>query len=57
MALGKTMLTDPVLIALLGLLGATLLLFVLGIIPYPYGLLVLMAFIAARILYLRGPSK
>ena len=51
------MLTDPVLIALLGLLGATLLLFVLGIIPYPYGLLVLMAFIAARILYLRGPSK
>jgi hypothetical protein len=57
MALGKTMLTDPVLIALLGLLGATLLLFVLGIILYPYGLLVLMAFIAARILYLRGPSK
>jgi hypothetical protein len=48
---------DIVLIALLGLLFAILLAFFLGIIPYPYGLIVLAAFIAARILYLQGPGK
>ena len=47
---------DPVLLVLLALLMATLLTFFLGIIPYPYGLIVLAAFIAARILYLRGPG-
>ncbi len=52
-----TRLVDPVLIALLGLLFATLLAFFLGIIPYPYGLIVLAAFIAARILYRQGPGK
>jgi len=46
-----------ILIALLGLLLATLLAFFLGVIPYPFGLIVLAAFIAARILYLRGPRK
>ncbi|MFZ0469593.1 MAG: hypothetical protein WAL92_11805 [Thiogranum sp.] len=48
---------DLILIALLGLLLATLLAFVMGVIPYPYGLIVLAALIAARILCLRGPRK
>ncbi|MFC1774510.1 hypothetical protein ACFL3A_14365 [Pseudomonadota bacterium] len=48
---------DPVLITLSGLLLATLLGFLLGVIPYPIGLFVLAAFIAARILYLQGPGK
>jgi hypothetical protein len=48
---------DPILTALLALLLATLLAFFLGIIPYPYGLLVLIAFIVARILYLQGLGK
>ena len=47
-------LTDPVVIILLALLAATLLAFFLGIFPYPYGLMVLAAFTAARILYLQG---
>jgi hypothetical protein len=50
-------LLDPVLITLSGLLLASLLAFFLDIIPYPYGLLVLAAFIAARILYLQGSGK
>lgn len=45
---------DPILLVLIGLLLAALVAFFLGIIPYPYGLLILAAFIAARILYLRG---
>jgi dihydroxy-acid dehydratase len=48
---------DLILIVLLGLLFATLLAFILGIIPYPFGLIVLTALIAARILYLRGPRE
>lgn len=48
---------DPILIALLGLLLATLLAFFLGIFPYPYGLLILAVFIAARILYMQGAGK
>ena len=48
---------DLILIALLGLLLATMLAFVLGIIPYPYGLLVLLVCTAARILYLRGGDE
>jgi hypothetical protein len=48
---------DLVLTALVGLLLATLLAFLLGIIPYPYGLFVLAAFIAARLLYRQGRGK
>lgn len=48
---------DLMLIALIGLLLATLVAFIWEIIPYPYGLLVLSALIAARILYLRGGGK
>ena len=45
------LLKDPVLLALAGILATLLLLFFLGVIPYPFGLLVLLAFIAARVLY------
>jgi hypothetical protein len=48
---------DAVLLLLLGLLLASLLAFMLGFIPYPFGLLVLLALIAGRILYLQGPGK
>jgi len=48
---------DGVLIILSGLLLASLLAFFLGVIPYPFGLLVLSALIAARFLYLRGPGR
>ncbi len=48
---------DPVLLALLGLLLASLLAFILGIIPYPFGLFILTIFIAARIFYLKGAGK
>jgi len=45
---------DPVLVLLIGLLLASLLAFYLGIIPYPFGLLVLGVFVVARVLYLRS---
>ena len=45
---------DPVVLTLLGLLLASLLAFVLGIIPYPFGLFILTVFIAARLFYLKG---
>jgi hypothetical protein len=48
---------DPLLIVLLGLLLASLLAFFSGFIPYPFGLIVLTALIAARVLYLRGPRQ
>jgi uncharacterized protein (DUF697 family) len=48
---------DPVLLLLLGLLAASLLASFLGIIPYPYGLIVLLAFIAARLFSLLGRDK
>ena len=48
---------DPVLLVLLGLLFASLLAFILGIIPYPFGLLILTIFIAARIFHLKAPGK
>lgn len=48
---------DPVVLALSGLLLATLLAFLLGVIPYPIGLFVLAACITARILYLQGRGK
>jgi ABC-type multidrug transport system permease subunit len=48
---------DTVLLSLLGLLLASLLAFVLGIIPYPFGLFILTIFIAARIIYLKGAGR
>jgi hypothetical protein len=48
---------DAVLIILLGLLLATLLAFFLGIFPYPFGLLVLAALIAARLFYLQDKRR
>lgn len=42
---------DSILLALAGILATLLLLFFLGVIPYPFGVLVLLAFIAARVLY------
>jgi len=45
------LLKDPVLLALAGILATVLLLFFFGVIPYPFGLLVLLVFITARILY------
>ena len=39
---------------LIALLLATLSAFLLGIFPYPYGLLILSAFVAARILSLKS---
>jgi hypothetical protein len=48
---------DPVLLVLFGLLFAALLAFFLGAIPYPYGIMVLAAFIVARLLYVQGNRK
>lgn len=45
------LLKDPVFLALAGILAILLLMFFLDVIPYPFGLLVLLAFIVARILY------
>jgi hypothetical protein len=45
--------TDPVLITLSGLLGASLAAFFAGLIPYPFGLLVFGILFLARVLYLR----
>jgi len=45
------LLKDPVILVLVGVLATLLLLFLLGVIPYPFGLLVLLAFITARVLY------
>jgi hypothetical protein len=42
---------DPVLLGLVGLLTLTVTLFLAGILPYPFGILVLLIFIVARILY------
>lgn len=48
---------DTVLLVLLALLLASLAAFFLGLIPYPYGLLILAAFITARILHLLSRNK
>jgi hypothetical protein len=48
---------DPVLAVLIGLLLASLTAFLLDIIPYPAGLIILTIFIIARILYLRDPGR
>ncbi|MGB5300562.1 MAG: hypothetical protein WBN08_19370 [Thiogranum sp.] len=45
------LLNDPLFLALAGILATVLLLFFLGVTPYPFGLLVLLAFITARVLY------
>lgn len=42
---------DPILLVLLGVLAASLLAFFFEILPYPFGLLVLSVFIAARIVH------
>ena len=42
---------DPILLALAGILATWLLLFFVGVIPYPFGLLVLLVVITARVLY------
>ncbi len=42
---------DPILLVLLGLLATSLLAFLVGAIHYPYGLLILILFITARIMY------
>ncbi len=44
---------DPLLLLLVGLLVLSLGAFFLGLIPYPFGVLVLTAFIVARWLYRR----
>lgn len=44
-------LMDPVVLSLAGLLAGTLVLFLLGIIPYPFGVLVLLVFLVARLLH------
>jgi len=43
-------LKDPVLLFLTPLLAATLLVFFLGIFPYPFGVLILLIYITARVL-------
>jgi dihydroxy-acid dehydratase len=48
---------DPVLLLLSALLLASLAAFLSGILPYPFGLLVLAALIAARLLYRREPGR
>ena len=48
---------DRILLVLVGLLSASLAAFFLGLIPYPFGLLVLLVLIVARILSLQGPDR
>lgn len=43
---------DPLLLLLLAMLAISLLAFTAGALPYPFGLLVLSAFILARILHI-----
>jgi hypothetical protein len=50
-------LTDPVLLALSGLLAASLVAFLLGCIPYPFGLIVLGFLIIARLLSLKAKDR
>jgi dihydroxy-acid dehydratase len=47
-------LCDPVLLALGLLLMASLAGFFSGVFPYPFGFLVLLVFVVARILFLQG---
>ena len=43
-------LKDPLLLVLLALLALTVTAFFLGVLPYPFGILILLVFIVARIL-------
>jgi len=44
-------LNDRVLLVLLGLLGLTLTAFFMGVLPYPFGILILLVLIVSRLLY------
>jgi len=44
-------LKDRVLLVLLGLLGLTLSAFFLGVLPYPFGILILLVLVVSRLLY------
>jgi hypothetical protein len=44
-------LKDRVLLVLLGLLGLTVTAFILGVLPYPFGILILLVLILSRVLY------
>jgi len=44
-------LKDRVLLVLLGLLGLTLAAFFMGVLPYPFGILILLMLIVSRLLY------
>lgn len=48
---------DPVLVILVGLLLTSLAAFLLDVIPYPAGIIILTIFIVARLLYLRDPGS
>ncbi|MDH3994506.1 MAG: hypothetical protein OEV47_16420 [Gammaproteobacteria bacterium] len=42
---------DPVLLGLVGLLVLTVVAFLAGVLPYPFGVLILLVFIVARLLF------
>jgi hypothetical protein len=44
-------LNDRVLLVLLGLLGLTVTAFFLGVLPYPFGILILLVLIVSRLIY------
>ncbi len=44
-------LKDRVLLVLLGLLGLTVTAFLLNVLPYPFGILILLVLIVSRLLY------
>jgi hypothetical protein len=46
-------LKDRVLLVLVGLLGLTVTAFFLGVLPYPFGILILLVLILSRVLYKR----
>ncbi len=48
---GSRLLRDPVLLVLSLLLAITLLAFLAGVTPYPFGVLVLLILVVARVLY------
>jgi dihydroxy-acid dehydratase len=48
---------DRILLVLVGLLLASVAAFLAGLIPYPFGLIVLSVFILGRILYLKGRKQ
>ena len=48
------MLTDPIILLLAGLWLLSLSLFLSGVLPYPFGTLILLLFLLARLSYLRS---